>query len=141
MKRILATMGLFVLLGLVVAGCPKKEPVSAYDANLLKSARAAAEEEKRYRAEMAKEYSNVQEAKGECSREQDDCEDGYLCWDSSFCKAGNKDQCSAYGDKRCHKLCATDTDCPSATPRCQEQPMFNGSEQGILQKLCMAKEK
>ncbi len=141
MRRVLTQVVVMGLVGLALAGCPKKEPVSAYDAKLLESARAAAEEEKRYQAEMAKEYSKSQEVKGECSREQDDCEDGFLCWDSYFCKADNKDQCSAYGDKRCHKLCTTDADCPSAMPRCQEQPIFSGSEQGVLQKLCVVKEK
>jgi hypothetical protein len=141
MKRILATIGLLGLLGLVLAGCPKKEPVSAYDSKLLESAKAAAEEEKRHQAEMAEQNKKYREKKGECSREQDECPDGFLCWDSFFCKADNKDQCSAYGDKRCHKTCNADVDCPSATPLCKEQPMFNGSEQGVMEKICVAKEK
>lgn len=141
MRRELALMGIVGLFGLIFVGCPKNEPVSAYDPKLLESARAAAEEEKQHQAEMAEANKKYQEKKGECSREQDDCEDGFICWDSYFCRAGNKDQCSAYGDKRCHKICKTDADCSSAMPRCQEQPMFNGSEQGVLEKMCVPKDK
>jgi hypothetical protein len=80
----------------------------------------------------------VEEEQGECDRETGGCRKGYICWDSRFCKHGFEDQCSAAGDKRCHKKCADNGDCPEDMPFCREIPLFSGSDRGILEKFCVS---
>ena len=138
--------GLLVLaMGLMfgVFGCPKKEqvPESSYDPELLAAAREAAAREEQ--AANAGDDGSAETASGEeaeCNRDTGGCPDGSLCWDSWYCKQGRPDQCSAQGDKRCHKRCSDDSDCPEAMPRCIEKPIFKGSDRGVLEKFCVAGE-
>ena len=130
-----------VAVALLITGCPKRDdvPEYAYDPELLEAARAAREERERAdrEAEEAMRQQQEQEEKGECSRETGGCRAGYICYDSYFCKGGDKDQCSASGDKMCHKKCFDDNDCPSDTPYCREIAIFHGTERGILEKFCV----
>ncbi|MBN2494743.1 MAG: hypothetical protein JXR96_09155 [Deltaproteobacteria bacterium] len=140
-RQLLFTILLAVALSAFAAGCPKRDqpPPTAYDPELLAAAQQAAEEDAAAQND-AGPSSNAAKAKPECDRERGGCAEGFLCWDSWYCKRGLEDQCSAAGDKRCHKRCETDADCPADTPRCVEKPIFNGSERGILERFCVSGE-
>jgi hypothetical protein len=130
----------FVVFPLMVCGCPHRDevPESAYDPELVEAAKAAAEDERAAREAAASEQAEAaEEQKGECSRETGGCEKGYVCWDSWFCKNGFEGQCSAAGDKRCHKKCSTNAGCPQDMPFCREIPIFSGSDHGVLEKFCV----
>jgi hypothetical protein len=127
------------LLGLLVFACHRRDevPKSAYDPEIVETAQKIAENE-RERDRMARETNQeTQQKKGECGRETGGCQEGFLCWDSYFCKNDFPDQCSGSGDRRCHRQCETSQDCPEKMPNCTEVPFFNGSEQGVLQKICI----
>jgi hypothetical protein len=127
----------FLATWLFLAGChhQARPPETAYDPELLKLAQEAAEEQKNQAPEPVKEEPVRTE--GECSRDGVGCPPGYICWDSYFCKLGFTDQCSADGDRRCHKLCSDDGDCPRSEPRCVTRPIFAGSETGKEFKFCL----
>jgi hypothetical protein len=133
----------FVLLALVVAGCPKRDqpPASAYDDDLLQSADEIADDSRQAQEREAALGDETgfgnQEVEGECTRETGGCKKGFLCWDSYYCRQGNKDQCTASGDKMCHKLCVDDGDCPRKMPVCTEKPIFHGTDRGVLEKFCV----
>jgi hypothetical protein len=140
MKRLMPLVCLLFLCTL--AGCPKREqpPSSAYDPELLEAAReAAADREAEERA--YDEENKVEETASECTREEGGCKKGFVCWDSYYCKGGFGDQCSASGDKRCHKLCTDDGDCPEKMPHCRTLPLFSGSDRGIEEKFCVGRRK
>ena len=129
-----------VLFCMVVCGCPRRDqvPESAYDPELVEAAKAAAEDEKAAREAAAQEQEEeTEEEQGECNRETGGCKEGYICWDSRFCKHGFEDQCSAAGDKRCHKKCSDNSDCPEDMAFCREIPIFSGSDHGVLEKFCV----
>ncbi len=132
----------FVVFGMIVCGCPHRDevPESAYDPELVEAAKAAAEAERKAReeAEQQQEEAAAEEVKGECSRDTGGCEKGYICWDSWFCKHGFQDQCTAAGDKMCHKKCSDNSDCPEKMPFCREIPIFSGSDHGVLEKFCVS---
>ncbi len=126
-----------VLLAVALAGCPKRDvpPDSAYDPELVDAARQAAEAKGQGGAEAPAGEAPV--ARAECDRETGGCPEGFLCWDSWYCKLGT-DQCSAAGDKRCHKLCATHADCPADMPQCVARAIFRGSAEGTEERFCVA---
>ena len=135
----------FVVFAMIVCGCPGRSevPESAYDPEMIEAAKAAVEAERAEReaeeeAAAAEAAEAAEEVKGECSRETGGCKEGYVCWDSWFCKRGFEDQCSAAGDKSCHKKCADNGDCPEDMPFCREIPIFSGSDHGILEKFCVS---
>jgi hypothetical protein len=133
-------VGVFVL-ACVGLGCPKRDlpPESSYDPDLVRTAKQiAAEQDARDRAAVGQHSSAT--VAGECSRETGGCPQDSICWDSWYCKQDRPDQCSASGDKRCHKRCEDDTECPEKMPRCREQPLFKGSDRGVLEKFCVADE-
>jgi len=143
MKRIPVIL-LFAAMFLL-QGCPRREqpPASAYDPELLETARAVSEA--REAEEQAAEDQQVTEQAGsespaECTRQEGGCPEGYVCWDSYYCKRGFSDQCSAAGDKRCHKRCTDDADCPPEMPRCRTKPIFSGSDRGIEEKFCVGRD-
>jgi len=103
---------------------------------LLKAAREAAAERKAADEESEVEGSQAATV-AECTRQEGGCKHGYICWDSYYCKLGSADQCSAAGDKRCHKLCSDDADCPQDMPYCRLKPIFSGSERGVEEKFCV----
>ena len=130
-----------LIFAVIFCGCPGRSevPESAYDPELVEAAKAAAEAEKAARAEeAARQEEYAKEVKGECDRETGGCEKGYICWDSWFCKHGFEDQCTAAGDKMCHKKCSDNSDCPEKMPFCREIPIFAGSEHGVLEKFCVS---
>lgn len=130
-------------LSLWLSGCPKKEvvPESSYDPELLETAREVAGRENEVQQDASGDPDEgVSGQPTECTRDTGGCPDGSLCWDSWYCKQGRPDQCSAQGDKRCHKRCGDDDDCPEAMPRCIEKPIFKGSDRGVLEKFCVAGE-
>ncbi len=134
---------LMVLAGLSIglSGCPKKEvvPESSYDPELLETAREVANEQDQVEADAAAARTDgASEQPSECNRDTGGCPAGSLCWDSWYCKQGREDQCSAQGDKRCHKRCSDDSDCPEAMPRCIEKPIFKGTDRGVLERFCVA---
>ena len=138
------TIAWLMLAALCVCGCPKRDqvPETAYDPDLIEAARAAQEEQEQARreAERQAEFDKQrveEEEEGECSRDEGGCRGGYVCWDSYFCKSGDQDQCSQAGDKKCHKKCQYDVDCPSDMPYCREKPIFHGDERGVLEKFCV----
>ena len=136
MIRLVPVIWIFLLLGL--SGCPKREqpPESAYDPELLEAARAAAKDRENDELD-ANQDTQLPEGPAECTRESGGCKKGYICWDSHFCKQGFSDQCSASGDKRCHKECAENKHCPNEMPYCVEKPIFSGSERGKTEKFCV----
>ena len=136
MKSIVS--GFFLVL--LAASChpQPKPPETAYDPALLEASREAAREQELERQQQAQQAEQVQPVKGQCSREEGGCPPGYFCWDSYFCKQGFTDQCTASGDKRCHKLCDNDADCPHRMPHCRAKPIFSGSERGSEVKFCVA---
>jgi len=123
---------------LISGGCHPREqpPASAYDPALLEAAREAAAERKEADEESADESFRTT-AVAECTRQEGGCKHGYICWDSYYCKLGFADQCSAAGDKCCHKLCTDDADCPQDMPYCRLKPIFSGSERGVEEKFCV----
>jgi hypothetical protein len=132
---------IFVFFGMILCGCPHRDevPESAYDPELVEAAKAAAEDERAAREEAeAEQAEQVEEEKGECSRETGGCKQGYICWDSWFCKHGFEDQCTMAGDKMCHKKCGDNSDCPQEMPFCREIPIFSGSDHGVLEKFCVS---
>lgn len=134
-------MAITFMLALLAAAChpEPKPPETAYDPALLEAAREAARERERERQQLQQQQQQAQPVKkGECSREEGGCPPGYFCWDSYFCKQGFTDQCTASGDKRCHKLCDSDVDCPRRMPHCRAKPIFSGSERGSEVKFCVA---
>ena len=134
-------IALVVMTSAGLSGCPKRDlpPESSYDPELLATAKdLAAEEGDGEAAEGAGEAPAAEQ--GECDRERGGCPAGYLCWDSWYCKKGFDDQCSAMGDKRCHKLCEADEDCPEKMPLCRERPLFKGPDRGTLEKFCVAED-
>ena len=134
------TLCIFIpILALGLAGCPKRDqpPESSYDPEIVDTAKRIVEESDR-QADQADQKDAQDQVQAECSRETRGCPDDHLCWDSWYCKQGRDDQCSAIGDKRCHKRCADHSDCPKAMPRCEEKPIFKGSERGVLEKFCVA---
>ena len=140
MARILPVF--IVIFTMIICGCPHRDevPESAYDPELVEAAKAAAEAERAAREaaeEEEAEAAAAAEVKGECNRETGGCKKGYICWDSWFCKHGFEDQCSAAGDKSCHKKCADNGDCPEDMPFCREIPIFSGSDHGVLEKFCV----
>jgi hypothetical protein len=126
-------------LGVLAGGCPKRDlpPDSAYDPEVLEAARQAARDKDADRAADADRPGETAAAAGECNRDTGGCAEGFLCWDSWYCKLGT-DQCSASGDKRCHKLCASDADCPEDMPTCSAQAMFKGSGEGTEERFCVS---
>lgn len=132
-------MPLVIGLAVLLAGCPRRDqpPESSYDPELLETAKELAAEQDQTDQAAVSDQGEA-EKKGECSRETGGCPAGYLCWDSWYCKQGRDDQCSAMGDKRCHKLCFDDGDCPRAMPLCREKPIFKGSDRGRLERFCVA---
>ncbi len=135
------TMCWVLLISVATFACSNRDqpPESAYDTSTLESARALAkiraqEDEQNLQAQREQK---AKAPKPECSRLTGGCAEGHICWDSHFCKQGFDDQCSAAGDKRCHKLCSFDGDCPEKMPHCQEKPIFSGSERGKLEKFCV----
>ncbi|HOX45871.1 MAG TPA: hypothetical protein PK668_19880 [Myxococcota bacterium] len=130
---VVCALGLGVLLG----GCPKRDlpPDSAYDPELLEYARQVAADKDR--PVDGDQPGPAAAEQAECNRETGGCAEGFLCFDSWYCKLGT-DQCSAAGDKRCHKLCSTDADCPEDMPRCAAQAMFNGSAEGTEERFCVS---
>jgi hypothetical protein len=125
-----------------LCGCPKRDevPKSAYDPELLETAEAIKAAQQAEQQEQQREQVEQREKKGECSRETGGCKEDQICWDSFFCKSGAGDECSKSGDRRCHKRCLDNKDCPKNMPRCEEKPMFNGSDQGTLERFCVGKE-
>ena len=123
----------------LLAGCHRQPqpPPSAYDKELLDTARRIAEENRRRDEQARQQAAEPKPQKVQCSRETGGCQPGYICWDSYFCKRGFDDQCTASGDKRCHKLCDTDEDCPRSMPKCRAKPMFSGSEEGREVTFCV----
>ena len=128
----------------IVAGCAKREqpPASAYGEDLLQSAQKIKQEQKeedaREKALQAEEANRAEEEyESECSRKTGGCKKGYICWDSYFCKQGFGDQCTASGDRMCHKKCVDHGDCPSKMRACAEKPLFHGTERGVLEKFCV----
>jgi hypothetical protein len=121
-------------------GChpQEKPPASAYDPALIEAAQEAAAERKAADEESADQESGKTTV-AECTRQEGGCKRGYICWDSYYCKLGFADQCSASGDKRCHKLCMDDGDCPQAMPHCRLMPIFSGTERGVEEKFCVRK--
>ncbi|MBW2699920.1 MAG: hypothetical protein JRF33_03790 [Deltaproteobacteria bacterium] len=131
-------MGMALMgLAFIISACPRREqpPKSSYDSDLMATA-----------AELAKDQSQPtelpadppeEEVKGECDRLTGGCAEGFLCWDSWYCKNA-EDTCSGMGDKKCHKLCNNHSECPKAMPRCVEKPIFRGSDRGKLEKFCVA---
>lgn len=135
---------LAIVLSLVIGGCPKREqpPKSAYGDDLLESAQRVQEEQKEADArekELQKQAAAEaeEEYEGECTRQAGGCKQGYICWDSYYCKQGFEDQCSGSGDKMCHRKCVDDNDCPRKMPVCTEKPIFHGTERGVLEKFCV----
>ena len=137
MRRMMA-LALLAVLGTACRSGPQV-PESAYDPELLKMAEEAAAEREREAQQLSPPPPEPEQKEGECSREEGGCPPGYLCWDSYFCRQGFADQCSADGDRRCHKLCSDDGDCPRSTPHCVTKPIFSGSEQGQEFKFCVEK--
>jgi hypothetical protein len=135
--------GVVLVLTFVLFGCPKRSdvPESAYDPSILKAADEIAADQKAKDDALSSRTEVEKTSKPECSRESGGCEDGYVCNDSYFCKDGFDGQCSGSGDKRCHKLCKKDDECPEKMPVCGEIPVFQGSEQGTLFKACIKKPK
>ena len=132
----------FLWITFAFAGCSKRDqpPTSAYDPKLIETAKEVSENERLAREqEEAEAAEKSKTVKGECSRQRGGCQDGFICWDSYFCKAGFSDQCSGSGDKMCHKKCASHDDCPKEMPTCRELPLFNSNEAGVLEKFCVAK--
>jgi hypothetical protein len=128
---------LFLVLGL--AGCPRRDqpPASAYDPELLEAAQNAA---RRHEATgSARDDPAVAPARAECDRLTGGCPEGFLCWDSWYCKLGT-DQCSSSGDKRCHKLCSRNADCPEDMPVCVARAVFRGTAEGTEERFCVAEE-
>ena len=130
---------LFLSLSLALSACPKREqpPKNAYDPELMATAAELAKDKDKGPSDTSQ--GETAEEEGECNRTTGGCEKGYLCWDSWYCKHG-QDTCSAMGDKRCHKICIDDKDCPKDMPRCAEKPIFRGSDRGQLEKFCVAPE-
>lgn len=133
-----------VFLGLLgsflLSGCLRGErvPESAYDPELIETAKAIREQQEAERKayEQAKTVEKKNQ-KSECNRNTRGCKDGYICWDSWYCKQGFSDQCTESGDKKCHQKCSSRKDCPEEMPVCREIPVFNGSEHGVLEKFCV----
>ncbi len=125
--------------GLCVSGClhGEKVPESAYDPDIIETAKAIQKEQEAEREafEHAEEAERKKQT-AECSRTTGGCKEGYLCWDSWYCKHGFSDQCTASGDKKCHKRCANRKNCPKEYPICREVPIYNGSDRGVLEKIC-----
>jgi hypothetical protein len=125
----------------MLAGCAKRQeiPQSAYDPAVLAAVEEAAQAEQERREALAASQAEQQRRqKGECDYKKGGCPEGFVCWDSYFCKNNFSDQCKAAGDRRCHKRCREDGDCPKEMPSCQEIPLFLGTESGVLEKFCVA---
>ena len=130
---------LLLLVAVLTVGCSRRSgpPETMYDQDLIDTAREVALE-RRMKSDAAPGEDEAQKPTGECNRETGGCPPGYLCWDSWFCKRGAEDQCSASGDRRCHKLCSDGDDCPRSSPLCAEKPIFKGSEEGTAEKFCIS---
>lgn len=136
MSRVLLSCLLF--LSIWVSGCPKRSdvPESAYDPEILDTAKKAIAESKAQQP-VTTEETPADNAKGECDHQSGGCKKGYVCWDSRFCKSGFTDQCAESGDKRCHRSCSQDGDCPAEMPTCRDISVFKGNEVGTLEKFCV----
>lgn len=121
----------------LVTGCPKRDqpPKSSYDPELVQVAEEMSERDQS--GQDTEQENSDEKIKGECSNRLNNCKDGSICWDSLFCRQDNPDQCSAQGDKMCHKKCSDDSDCPEAMPKCIEKPIFKHSDRGVLEKFCV----
>ncbi len=123
-----------------LACCAKRQeiPQSAYDPAVLAAVEEAAQaEQERREALAAAQAEQERRSKGECNYKKGGCREGFVCWDSYFCKNNFSDQCKAAGDRMCHKRCREDADCPKEMPSCQEIPLFLGTETGVLEKFCV----
>ncbi len=133
------TPSITIVIGLsfLMTGCPKRDqpPKSSYDPDLVEVAEELSEENQL--EQNPEQQSTDKQVKGECQRSLDNCKDGYVCWDSLFCRQDNPDQCSSQGDRLCHKKCNEDSDCPQDMPRCIEKPIFKHSDRGVLEKFCV----
>jgi len=133
---------LIACVGLVISCMGgEKVPKSAYDPKLLDTAQQIAKDndEQQKALEQQNQAQSEDNTRGECDREEGGCPEDHVCWDSFFCKDGSTDSCSASGDKLCHKRCKTDRDCTARMPRCMEKPIFNGNDNGVLEKFCVGK--
>ncbi len=136
MKKRILSIAFLLGLPFVITGCPKRDqpPKSSYDPELVE---VAQELSKTDQVEDDTVQNTREKTKGECTSTLNNCKEGFICWDSMFCRQDNPDQCSAQGDKLCHKKCNDDSDCPESMPRCIEKPIFRHSDRGPLEKFCV----
>ncbi|MFA4873593.1 MAG: PsbP-related protein [Patescibacteria group bacterium] len=69
----------------------------------------------------------------------DKCQSGEVCYNSRLCgelTADGEDCGPQLGDLQCHKLCQSDPDCPSTTPKCEEKEIWIG-DAGLVKKFCV----
>jgi len=137
--RPLCTLWLVCLcsLGLALTACGRpKPPPTAYDPALIDLVRDAEAEHQDREASRPAARPTAPQAESECTRDTSQCPVGWICWDSWFCRVGY-DQCSAAGDKRCHKTCVDTADCPGEMPVCRDVTIFKGSERGTTERICV----
>ncbi len=68
-----------------------------------------------------------------------DCQSGEVCYNSRLCgelTPAGEDCGPQLGDLQCHKLCQSNSDCPSATPKCEEKEIWIG-DAGLVKKFCV----
>jgi hypothetical protein len=129
------TIGLVSLLFLMNCAHGDELPQSPYDPDVVQAAKEAVDSYDR--EDQALREKQVAPSTAECSRGSGGCEKGYVCWDSLQCSPNSQTQCSALGDKRCHRRCSNHADCLKSMPVCAEKPIFSGGQQGRLESFCV----